>query len=371
MRTETATSESVSLSLTAPTLAALSDRPSDARPDAIVKAHSPPPASATHAQAATRDDASPSTQNPDTRPNVGFIGAGALATTLAVALSAAGWKVDAVASRSYPSAQRLAQLIPGCRADTDPQSVVNRCRFTFLTVPDDSISQVVSSLHWPEDRAAVHCCGAATSDLLSHAAISGALSGTFHPLQTFTPLPPKEDPIAYAQAHFHDITFAVEGPGWLRQALELMASDLGGRTIHVPPEHRPLYHASAVMSCGALVALLRSAAALWQHFGIDEKTALHSLLPLARATLDNIERQGLPAALTGPAARGDVGVVRMHLDALGQRAPSFRPLYAALSLALLPIARDKGTLADPQEAQLRELLTASLAESNPEGAPCA
>ena len=54
-------------------------------------------------------------------------------------------------------------------------------------------------------------------------------------------------------------------------------------------------------------------------------------------------------------------------------APGFLPLYAALSLASLPIARDKGGLSESNEVQLRELLTASLAEANSgrEGAPCA
>ena len=338
MRTETATRESISLSLTALSFAALSDSPSDARSDAVVKAHSPPSASATRDQTVPREDASPLTQNPDARPNVGFIGAGALATTLALALSAAGWKVDAVASRSHSSAQRLAQLIPGCRAETDPQAVVNRCRLVFLTVPDDSISQVAASLYWPEDRAVVHCCGAATSDILSPAAISGALCGSFHPLQTFPSLSASETPESYAPARFRGITFAVEGTGWVRQALELMASDLGGRTIHVSPEHRPLYHASAVMSCGALVALLRSAAALWQEMGVDSDTALHSILPLARATLDNTAPLSPEAATTGPVIRGDVDTVRLHLQALKASASQVLPLYVQLTKAMIPLS---------------------------------
>ena len=163
------------------------------------------------------------------------------------------------------------------------------------------------------------------------------------------PLPPKEDPIAYARARFQGVTFAVEGNGWLRQALELMASDLGGRTIHVPPEHRPLYHASAVMSCGALVALLRSAATLWQHFGIDEKTALHSLLPLARATLDNTATLDPEAATTGPVIRGDVATVRHHLQTLKTTAPEVLPLYVHLTKAMIPLS----SAFDPQK--LREI----------------
>ena len=338
MRTETATPESISLSLTAPTLAAPSGSPPLVPTPCGVSDPHPIHNSENPNQTTPRESPSPSTYDSNARPNVGFIGAGALATTLALALSAAGWKVNAVASRSLASAQCFAQLIPGCRAETDPQSVIDRCRLVFLTVPDDSISQVASSLHWPQARAVVHCCGAATSDLLSPAATHGALSGSFHPLQTFTPLPANEDPASHALSRFHGITFAIEGTGWLRQALELMASDLGGRTIQVPPEHRPLYHASAVMSCGALVALLRSAAALWQHFGIDEKTALHSLLPLARATLENVAALSPESAATGPVIRGDVATVRHHLQALKSTAPEILPLYVQLTKAMIPLS---------------------------------
>lgn len=280
----------------------------------------------------------PSVSGWGVRPNVGFIGAGALASTLAVALSAAGWKVDAVASRSHESAQRLARLIPGCHAETDPQAVADRCRITFLTVPDEAITKVASSIHWPQGRGVVHCCGAGTSALLSPAVTHGAISGSFHPLQTFVSLSTDEDPTtlaSLARERLKGITFAVEGAGWLKQALESMASDLGAITIEVPPEHRPLYHASAVMSCGALVALLRSAAALWQAMGVDQQTAFQALLPLARTTLQNAAALGPEAATTGPVARGDVDTVRAHLQALQSLAPEALPLYTELTKVLI------------------------------------
>ena len=282
-----------------------------------------------------------SSHSVETRPNVGFIGAGALASTLAVALSDAGWKVDAVASRSHASAQRLARLIPGCRAVTESQAVADRCRLVFLTVPDDAIAQVASYIDWPKGWGVAHCCGAATSALLSDAQDAGALCGSFHPLQTFTPLPTDHDPAthaALARERLQGVTFAVEGTGWLRQALESMASDLGGRTIEIAPSDRPLYHASAIMSCGALVALLRSAATLWQNMGIDQETAFQSLIPLARATLDNAATLGPDAATTGPVTRGDVATVRAHLEALKSRDPEVLPLYAELTRTLITYA---------------------------------
>ncbi len=304
----------------------------------------------------TDDAASPFTSGSDVRPNVGFIGAGALASTLAVALSASGWRVDAVASRSHASAQRLARLIPGCRAETDPQAVVDRCRLVFLTVPDDAISQVASSLHWPAARGVVHCCGAGTSAILSPATTNGALCGSFHPLQTFASLPTDEDPATLAtlaRDRFNGVTFAIEATGWLRQTLQSMASDLGGWTIEVSPEHRPLYHASAVMSCGALIALLRSAAALWQEMGVDQQTAFQALLPLTRTTLQNAATLGPASATTGPVTRGDVDTIRTHLQALKTLAPEVLPLYTELTRVLIAHA---STLDGQKRNELARLL---------------
>ena len=296
------------------------------------------------------------TRHSDDRPAVGFIGAGALGTTLALALSYAGWNVDAVASRSYASALSLARLIFGCRAENEPQAIVDRCRIVFLTVPDDVISQVASSLDWPADRGVVHCSGAGTTELLSPAATAGALAGSFHPLQTFTSFPTDKDASvlpAVAQARLEGVTFAVEGSGWLREALDAMASDLGGRTIEVDPADRPLYHASAVMSCGAIVALLRSAVSLWQKMGVDEETAFRSIIPLARATLENAAALGPEAAVTGPVVRGDVATLRRHLEALETHAPEFLSLYIALTKASIPLA---SALDGPKLCELESLL---------------
>ena len=342
MRTETATLEILSPSITFAPFASSADAEPDVRPDANGKAHTySTPFRATASKAAPEEAAAtPLTRHSDKRPAVGFIGAGALGTTLAVALSSAGWKVEAVASRSYASALRLARLISGCSAESEPQAVVDRCRIVFLTVPDDVITQVASSLDWPADRGVAHCSGAGTTELLSPAATAGALCGSFHPLQTFTSLPTDEDASALpavAQARLEGVTFAVEGSGWLREALDAMASDLGGRTIEIEPADRPLYHASAVMSCGALVALLRSAASLWQAMGVDQETALRAIIPLARTTLENAAALGPEAAVTGPVVRGDVATLRRHLAALQARAPEVLPLYIELTRASIPL----------------------------------
>lgn len=295
--------------------------------------------------------------------NVGFIGAGALGSTLALAMHRRGYAVRAVASRTAVSAERLAAEIPACEP-ASLQAVADRCGAVFLTVPDDAVADVAASLRWREGQAVVHCSGALPLSVLDPAADVGALAGAMHPMQTFTV---GVDPVAT----FEGVACAIEAPAPLREALERLAVDLGGYPLSLASEDRALYHASGIAACGLVAALLQQASDLWRGIPGLEDQGMRALLPLTRATLDNIERQGLPAALTGPAARGDVSVVRMHLDALAERAPGFLPLYAALSLASLPIARDKGALAGPHEAQIRELLTASLDAAREEGAPCA
>ncbi len=303
--------------------------------------------------------------DPTTLGDIGFIGAGALGSAFAHAMARHGYPVRAVAGRTPASAERLASALPGCEA-VSPQQVAGRCDTVFLVVPDDAIASVAASLTWREGQAVVHCSGATPLAALNAARDCGAASGAFHPLQTFTA---DADPVAVTRG----IAYAVEAPQPLRRALERLAEDLGGWPIALASEDRAVYHASAIGACGLVATLLKLASGLWDGVPGLEGQGMRALLPLTRTTLDNIERQGFPQALTGPAVRGDVGVVRSHLDALAERAPGFLPLYAALSLASLPIARDKGGLSESNEVQLRELLTASLAEANSgrEGAPCA
>ena len=49
---------------------------------------------------------------------------------------------------------------------------------------------------------------------------------------------------------------------------------------------------------------------------------------MVRAAVDNVERLGVAPALTGPAARGDVGTIARHVAAMPAEE---RPAYEALA----------------------------------------
>jgi predicted short-subunit dehydrogenase-like oxidoreductase (DUF2520 family) len=86
-----------------------------------------------------------------------------------------------------------------------------------------------------------------------------------------------------------------------------------------------------------------------QTVGVEGDQGSAALLALMEGTLQNVREKGVPLALTGPIARGDVAVVRTHLEALPEAE---KPLYKALLKATIPIGRAKGTLS---EAAAREL----------------
>ena len=272
-------------------------------------------------------------------PKIGFIGAGTLGKGLALALATRRYRIVAASSLTPSSAEALATQIPGCEAVGGPQELADRCDLVFITTPDELIGQVASQITWRRGQGAVHCSGAEPLEILEPAASLGALTGSFHPFQTFACVEtPKE-----AARRLKGVTVSVEGQGWLLKSLKHMARRLGGKAIILRPEDRPIYHASAVMSCGHLVALIKAAIDMWQIMGLPQEEALPIILPLAETTLANLSKAGPYASLTGPVPRGDTVTLQKHLDALEQRLPKATLPYASLALASLPVAGAKVT----------------------------
>ena len=267
-------------------------------------------------------------------PRIGFIGIGALGSGLTMALAQQGYPVAAVHSRRPHPAIQLAGRLAGCQAVTSPQAVADAADLVFITTPDSAIAAVAAAIKWRPDQGVVHCCGAAGVDLLAAATAQGAIAGAFHPCQTFAGL---SDPSA-ALARLSGVVFAVSAAGWLLGYLEDVARQLGGRPVRLSDADRPLYHAAAVLGCGYLATVLQAAASLWQAAGFSPEQASDALLPLARATLENLATLGLPAALTGPAVRGDAATVQAHLQAIAACRPELTDLYIALTATSLNLA---------------------------------
>ena len=280
---------------------------------------------------------------------IGFIGAGMVGKSLAVALSQQGYSIVAASSRTHSSAVALAELVDGCQAYPTAGEAAEASDVVIITAPDDAIGPVASSISWRQGQGVVHCSGAASVDVLDPARLQGATPGAFHPLQTFSSV---ED----ALRSLPGSTFAIEGNEEMRTYLEEMALSLGGNPIFLRPEDKPLYHATVVMLGGLLTGLAGSVAKLWEHFGIEQAEALNALAPIIRGDADTLLSVGMPAAVAGPYIRGDVGTIAKHLNALRSVAPEMLPTYCEMALSGLPFALEKGKVPPERAAQIRELL---------------
>jgi predicted short-subunit dehydrogenase-like oxidoreductase (DUF2520 family) len=279
-----------------------------------------------------------------------FIGAGKVGSALAIALYRAGYPVVAISSRTRAPVQRLAERVPGAAACSRPAQVAALADVVFLTVPDDAVRSLAEITPWRSGQMAVHCSGSLSLDVLEAATAAGALAGAIHPLQTFAS-------VDNALQNLPGSTFGIEAANEnVAAALEGMARALNGTPIRLGPGDKALYHASAVIACNYLVTLESLAAGLWQAFGVKSRPALNALMPLLRGTLSNLERAGLPDALTGPIARGDTGTVAKHLAALDQAAPELASLYRILGLHTIPIGLAKGSLSAENAEVLRRML---------------
>jgi len=292
---------------------------------------------------------------PRRKVTLGFIGAGRVGTGLASGFARAGMNVVAIASRTSASAQKLAKRVRGARACA-PQEVADRADIAFLTVPDDAIEGLASSLRWREGAACVHCSGAADLDVLKKAVADGALAGGFHPLHMFGEAGEPAGALA-------GCAIALTGPDALVQRLARLARALDARPLRLPEGGRALYHAAANFSGAFVIALVQEAIALWGKLGIAETAALAALLPLLRGTADNVEKLGAAGGLGSAIARGDAGTIRRHLDVLARQAPDSLELYRILSLRTIPLALAKGTLEPAAAKEIAALLEESILKS--------
>lgn len=258
------------------------------------------------------------------------IGYGRLAQALVPALRAAGEVVRV--GRRTPA--------PG---EFTPADAARQADWIWLTVPDDRIAAVAGGLPWRAGQLALHCSGATP---LAALAPAPARAG-FHPLKLLA------GDAGLAGAHV-----GIEADAAHAAVLESLARRLGLAPLRLPPmglQARAAYHAAANLAASGVLAVLAEAGALWAAAGLAAEDAWPALLPLTTGALDTLAARGLAGAVSGPVARGDVGVLARHLDAVATAGMS-DDLLLALARRQLALATAAGRLDDAQRAALGALL---------------
>jgi predicted short-subunit dehydrogenase-like oxidoreductase (DUF2520 family) len=220
------------------------------------------------------------------------IGPGRAGTSLSLALRAAGWDVAS----------------PLGRGD-DLSNAADDVDLLVIATPDAAIAEAASAVTPNPSCVVAHLAGSLGLDVL----VPHERRAAIHPLVA---LPTPE----IGAARLAGATYAVTGDA-LGAAV---VTALGGTALDVADAERAAYHAAACIASNHLVALLGQVERVAALAGVP----LSAYLPLVRATIDNVDELGPAAAITGPAARGDIETVARHLAALD---PDDRASYALLA----------------------------------------
>jgi predicted short-subunit dehydrogenase-like oxidoreductase (DUF2520 family) len=272
-------------------------------------------------------------------PVVAIVGPGAVGTSLGILLRRAGHSIGPIVGRTSEGAEHAARAIGAGEPRTDRN--LSGAGLLLVTTPDAAIPAVVrdlaSSASLDPGCLALHCSGYLSSSELEPLRSRGARLATLHPLQSFAS--PEQ-----AVRTFSGTYCFYEGDDEALDEVEAMIRSIGGIPVRLDRGGKALYHAAASVASNFLVSLLGMARTLMEGSGVGGAQGLEALLPLVRGTLSNIEKVGIPAALTGPIARGDVDVVAGHLVSIGRAYPDLVATYREMARRTLELAREKGSI---------------------------
>jgi predicted short-subunit dehydrogenase-like oxidoreductase (DUF2520 family) len=282
--------------------------------------------------------------------DVAVIGAGRVGTAVAVLLRKAGHRITAIAGRDATRA-RAARYLPGVPM-VDRGAAARTGEIVLIAVPDDAIVEVAlglaqdHALH--EGQWVAHVSGATGLDALAGVRALKARPLAIHPLQTF---PDVEGAIDRIPGCWIAIT-ADDEDGF--KVGEDLAKDLQANPFRLDDAKRPLYHAAAVFASNYVIAATGIAEELFAEAGVPRP--VDAMVPLARASLENVARLGPAQALTGPAVRGDAGTIGRNLQALSVSAPSAVRAYVELARVALELGTRGGRLSGEARARVEEVL---------------
>src|ERR1700712_4245936 len=286
--------------------------------------------------------------------HIGVVGAGRVGAVLSAALRAAGHEVVAAAGDSPASLHRIETLLPGVRV-AKPTDVARACDLLLLTVPDDMLGNVVTTLVGAgairEGQVFCHTSGRHGLAVLAAATEIGARPIAMHPAMTFTGTELDLDRLT-------GCVFGMTAGDAERDYAESLVADLRGIPLWVPENKRTLYHAGLAHGANHLVTLVSQAMELLAASGAEDPAA--TLRPLLGAALDNALAHG-DAALTGPIVRGDVQTVQGHLREILENAPATVPSYVAMAKATADRAVLDGRLLPIRAGRIVALLDDALA----------
>lgn len=284
-----------------------------------------------------------------------IIGAGKIAGSLAPYLLSAGYNISAVISRSKESAEELAEKNNIKIFSDNLKDMPEEANFFILAVSDSKIEEAASSLSEADldfnSSFFIHLSGSLNSSVLNKLAVKGGKTGSLHIMQSF----PDKDP-RYIAGSYSAYEAADEE---LEKTILSVCGDLNLHPFKIDPEHKFLYHLCGGYASNFFAAQFYFLRKNFKEMNIPEEKIYDIFLPMIRSTIWNIEKLGWVRSLSGPVERGDVNVIKGHLEAVKNDEVQ-RKFYTAGTLALLETAKEKGSISPEKYKEMKEILATNL-----------
>lgn len=230
---------------------------------------------------------------------VSIIGAGNVATNLALALKKAGHEIVQVYNRTDNAGQQLAHTVGA--AFTSQALQLLDAEVYLVAVKDDVIAEVAGLLRL-QGKIVAHTSG--TQSLHALAAASEQ-AGIFYPLQTMkknTKVDFKSVPLLI-EGNSEDVTAVLEG----------LAKTISQNVYRVDEEQRQWIHLAAVFANNFSNHLFGISQSILEGHGLP----FEILKPLIYRSIEGLALASPAELQTGPAIRGDQQTIEKHMLLLG------------------------------------------------------
>lgn len=245
---------------------------------------------------------------------VALVGAGNLATNLAVALQEAGHTIVQVFSRTRQSAELLAERV-GTSAITDLHQLVSDADLYIVSISDSALSTLDYSA-FPPQALVVHTAGSISMDV-----IPLTRRGVFYPMQTFS---------RQRIVDFSDIPIFIEASTEADTTFLLdFARTINNKVYRLSSADRIYLHLAAVYCSNFVNHCYAMSEEILRQHGLPFSV----MLPLVDEVAAKVHQVSPHEAQTGPAIRHDYNVIRHHLSLLEDQ-PRLQEIYAIMSKSI-------------------------------------
>jgi len=247
---------------------------------------------------------------------ISIIGAGNVATNLALAFKKTGQEIVQIYNRSDDAGKELAKTVAA--SFTSDASQILDAEIYIMAVKDDVIGEIAEQLNLG-DKIIAHTSGTNSMNLLKTAS---SQIGIFYPLQTM-----KKN----SKVDFKNVPVLIEGNDEATVSkLEALAKTISQNVHRVDEAQRQWIHVAAVFANNFTNHLYSVSESLLLGHGLP----FDILKPLIYRSIENLQQNSPSDIQTGPAFRGDMQTIEKHLMLLGDDI-RLQKIYEILSQSII------------------------------------